>query len=104
MTEPHDDQQPEVLEACWDREKIKALFRDLKQGAEVSQVQVRTSSVNSRAQDSLVTLDQAQELLDDVDTTAIQIYYKYDDQSWCDTLMVLPDTIRIIRTILPSTR
>ena len=93
-----------MLEACWDRDQVDALFADLKQGAEVKQVQVRTTSGDHRPKDSPLTLEQARELLDDSRTKAIQIYYEYDSQSWCDTLMVLPDTFRIIRTIVPKNR
>ena len=104
MTDAHDDQQPDVLEACWDRDQIDALFADLKQGAKVTQVQVRTSSGNHRSEDEAVTLEQAAEMLDDSRTKAIQIYYEYDSKNWCDTLMILPDTIRIVRTVVPPNR
>jgi hypothetical protein len=104
MTETDPHHQPEVLEACWDRDQVDSLFADLKRGAEVRQVQVRTTSGNNRPEESAVTLEQARELLDDGRTTAIQIYYDYDGESWCDTLMVSPNTIRIVRTTVPQSR
>jgi hypothetical protein len=104
MTDTHDFQLPEVLEAYWERNQVEDLFADLKRGAEVRQVQVRTSSSHNRPEDASVTLEQARESLDDSLTQAIQIYYEYEGQNWCDTLMLLPDTIHIIRTTLPSNR
>jgi hypothetical protein len=104
MTETDPHHQPEVLEAYWDRDQVDALFADLKRGAEVRQVQVRTNSDNTRPEESTVTLEQACKLLDDSRTTAIQIYYEYDGKSWCDTLMVSPDTIHIVRTTVPQSR
>lgn len=104
MPDADDHQQPEVLAANWDREQVDALFADLKQGAKVKQVQVRTSSGNNGPEDSTVTLEKASELLDDGRVKAIQIYYDYDSQTWCDTLMVLPGTIRIVRTTVSHSR
>jgi hypothetical protein len=104
MTDIHDPQPPEVLEAYWDRDQVNALFADLEQGAEVRQVQVRTTSGDHPLEDSAVTLQQARQLLDDSRTKAIQIYYEYDSKTWCDTLMVLPDTIHIVRTNVPQNR
>ena len=103
MTDAHQD-QPELFEAYWDRHQVDALFADLKQGARISQVQVRTMSGTNRLSDSAVTLEQAHELLDHGRAKAIQIYYDYDGKNWCDTLMALPDSIRIIRTTVPADR
>lgn len=104
MTETDPHYQPEVFEAYWDRDQVDALFADLKQGAEVRKVQARTTSGNNRPEESAVTLEQARELLDDGLATAIQIYYEYDDKTWCDTLMISPNTIRIVRTTVPQSR
>ena len=103
MTDTDDQQQqPDVLEAYWDRDQVEALFADLKLGAKVTQVQVRTGAVSNRPQDSVMSLDEAREMLHDGVAKAIQIYYEYDGETWCDTLMPLPDTIRIVRTTVPQ--
>ena len=104
MTQTDDQQQPEILEAYWDRDQVDALFDDLKQGADVSHVQVRTTSSHQRPADATVTLEQARELLDDNHAKAIQIYYEYEGKAWCDTLMPMADTMHIIRTIVPPNR
>jgi hypothetical protein len=103
MSDQNDTPPPEVLEANWDRDQVEALFADLKLGADVKRVQVRSNAGN-RPRDSEVTLEQARELLDDSHTKAIQIYYEYESKTWCDTLMFLSDTIRIVRTTLPQSR
>ena len=103
MTDAPQD-QPELFEAFWDRDQVDALFADLKQGANIRQVQVRTISGNNRPSDTTVGLEQAHQLLDHGDTKAIQVYYDYDGNSWCDTLMPTPEAIRIVRTTIPSDR
>jgi hypothetical protein len=87
------DLQPQVLQAQWDREQVNALFDDLQQGAEIQRVQARPSK-----QDSGVTLQEARQLLEQGEATAIQIRYRYDGQDWCDTLIVGAESIRIVRT------
>lgn len=88
---------PEILEAEWDHDQVDALFDDLEKGAEIQHVQVRSKPKDGPG-DRAVTLRAAQELLRSGDAKAIQIRYSFNEQSWCDTLMVGPSTIRIIRT------
>ncbi len=94
-------EQPEILEATWDRQQVCRFFHDLQHGAEVRHVQVRNSSGDGPSE-MAVTLEQARELFDAGHVQAIQIRYDFDEQGWCDTLMILPDAIRIIRTSTPS--
>ena len=69
----------------------------LEQGAEVRHVQVRSSSAG-RMEDEATNLSRARELLTAGSAKAIQIRYRFEQQDWCDTLMVGPERIRIIRT------
>lgn len=91
--------QPEMLEAQWDRDQVNALFDDLSAGAQVEHVQVR-SSARGGPNDRAVTLEEARELFDSQDAKAIQIRYRFEEDTWCDTLMVQSDTVKIIRTRL----
>ena len=95
MDEP--SPHPEILEAHWDVQQVQALFDDLSLGAQVHHVQVRTSAAG-RPEDRTTSLAEARELLESNLARAIQIRYTYQDQSWCDTLMVRPESIRVIRT------
>lgn len=90
---------PEVLEAQWDLEQVERLFDDLHQGAEIQHVQVRTTS-DRGAQDRVATLGEAQGLLQGGQAKAIQVRYRFDNQNWCDTLMIEPAAVRVIRTRL----
>lgn len=94
--QPEHDPLPDVLEATWDRDQIQELFSDLEHGASVKHVQVRTAS--GAARDSAVTLGQAKQLFEDGTAHAIQIHYEFEGQAWCDTLIVSPTTVRVIRT------
>jgi len=103
MTESDDSIDPSApLEAEWDREQVNALFDDLQgaaelQQAEIHHVQVRTSAPNS-PKDHQTTLGEARQLLASGEARAIQIRYTFNGETWCDTLMVFPELIRIIRT------
>ncbi|WP_372726006.1 hypothetical protein [Novipirellula sp.] len=101
MNESHDvpdtNETPELLEAHWGREQVVQLFQDLSEGATVEHVQVRTAS-DGRAADQSVTLLEAKAIFEKGDARAIQIRYGFDGQNWCDTLMVKPDEVHIIRT------
>ena len=91
-------EEPEVLVAEWDLPQVLALFDDLDQGADVKHVQLRSSSGPS-TNDSSVSLSQARHMLSNGTAKAIQIYYEFDGQSWCDTLMALSEKIRVIRAV-----
>ena len=94
----NESNEPEVLMVEWDLAQVLTLFDDLDQGAEVKHVQVR-SSMGKGTDDAAVTLGDAKQMLTDGTAKAIQIYYDFEHQSWCDTLMVLPDCIRVIRAV-----
>lgn len=102
MTDDALDPPPDVLEALWDREQVDALFADLELAAAIRHVQVRHKSGRHQPTDAAVTLPRAHQLLKDGLVTAIQIYYDFESQTWCDTLIVLENTYRIVRTTVPA--
>lgn len=104
MTEPTPEDRPEVLHAQLQPEQVVALFADLQQSAQIRSVMVRQASDSSRPVDTAMTLQQAHQLLDDGLTKAVQIQYEFEGAIWCDTLMVVPDGIRLVRTTRPETR
>ncbi len=96
--DPHDSGTPaDPLEANWDRQQINDLFDDLHHGAIVKHVQVRVASGDA-PRDIATTLEQAKQWFDNGEAKAIQIRYDFDGRQWCDTLMILPDSVRIVRT------
>lgn len=95
MNQP--SEEPEILEAHWDHDQVQSLFDDLQAGAQVEHVQVRCMT-DGKPSDRTVTLHEAQQLLETKVAKAIQIRYRFEQEQWCDTLMVLPDSVKIIRT------
>lgn len=88
---------PELCQGELDAAQLDALFADLRQGAEVSHVQVRGGPGSPRG-DRVVSLEEARQLLREERTPAVQIRYRYDGQLWCDTLLARPGGARLIRT------
>ena len=84
---------PEILEAEWGNDLMMELFSDLKNGAEVSHVQLRTANG-----DAAVSLEQARDAFLAGTAKAIQIRYRFEGESWSDTIMPGEPTTRIIRT------
>lgn len=102
MNDRNDSGGQTPLEAEWDREKVGSLFDDLQQAvatkqAEIHHIQVRTSAPGA-AKDCQATLEEARRLLESDQARAIQIRYTFAGESWCDTLMVFPESIRVVRT------
>lgn len=94
--------EPEILEAQWDRQQVAALFHDLQQGDLQHRVVIQHVQVRSSLGDRSMPLAEAQTLFAQGDAKAIQIRYQFDGQLWCDTLMVEPETTKVIRTQLPD--
>ncbi len=104
MNDANQPPQPEVLEATWDRARIATLFDELRQHAEIHRIQVRTLPASGSPHDTTATLDEAGRLLQEDRAVAVQIYYRFDDQCWCDSLFPDGDSIRVVRTALPADR
>ena len=92
----NDSFDPQLFQSELNPDEVEALFADLKLGAEVTHVQVKMATGKGAA-DSKMTLTEAHELLRLGQVAAIQIRYRYEQQDWCDTLMVLPHAVRIVR-------
>ena len=92
-----DSNVPDVLETVWDSETVDRLFDDLEGGARIESVQVRAVSPDGPA-DKSVTLREAQSMLRDGSAKAAQIRYEFSGEHWCDTMMPVGESVRIIRT------
>lgn len=91
-----DDSVPEVLQAEWPRHQILTYFADLRAGADVDHVQVRSRGPQG-IEDRKTTLQQADALFAAGDAQAIQIKYRFDGEAWCDTLLPQADGTKVIR-------
>ncbi len=96
MDEP-ETELPDLLQAEWPPEQVEQLFNDLEAGAEVQHVQVRTA-----AADSKTTLAEALKLLQSSEAKMVQVRYRFEGATWCDTLMPLGELTRIVRSQLPE--
>lgn len=92
-----DDPIPELLQVEWPADQVLQLFDDLRDGAVVEHVQLRSPTV-----DTTVTLAQAKKAFAEQKAEAIQVRYRYEDEAWCDTIMPGDPTTKIIRNRLPK--
>jgi hypothetical protein len=87
---------PEILTAEWAADQVMQLFDDLRDGAEVVHVQLRTSDT-----DASVRLSDAKAAFAKGAAQAIQIRYRFEREMWCDTIRPGNPTTQIIRNRLP---
>jgi hypothetical protein len=88
---------PEILQAEWARDQVLQLFADLRAGAEVQQVQLRSTTA-----EAAVTLEAAQAAFTADQAQAIQVRYIFEGEVWCDTILPGNPTTKIIRNRLAS--
>jgi len=88
---------PEILQAEWSADQVLQLLDDLRDGAEVQHVQLRSTAINAT-----VTLADARRSFAAGDAQAIQVRYVYENEMWCDTIMPGDPTTKIIRNRLPG--
>lgn len=91
--ETNDDSLPEILQAEWGRDQVLQLFDDLRDGAQVEHVQLKSGQ-----QDSHGSLSSARAAFDAQQAQAIQIRYRFQGETWCDTILPGDPTTKIIRS------
>jgi hypothetical protein len=90
-------QMPEMREALLDPANVSELISDLSQLTRVLSVQCKTSSRSQAPMTSNISLEQAAECLLNGEVQAVQVKYFYEQYEWTDTLMRLPNGIRMVR-------
>ncbi|MCW5755578.1 MAG: hypothetical protein KIT24_12795 [Phycisphaeraceae bacterium] len=93
----HDDEAPPPMrEAVLDDAAIESLLGDLEVFAQVDEIVIKSGRgmVGDAAR---ATLADVRRLLGERSVRGVQIRYVYDDARWLDTLMVVPEGIRLIR-------
>ncbi len=88
---------PEILHAEWAKDQVLQLFDDLRDGADVQQVQLKSTNA-----DVAVTLAQAKHAFLSGEAQAIQVRYLFENELWCDTIMPGNPTTIIIRNRFAS--
>lgn len=86
---------PEILQAEWGADQVHQLFDDLRDGARVEHVQLRTAE-----QDFRTSLEEGRQAFVNQTAHAIQVRYRFENELWCDTIMPGEPTTKIVRTRL----
>lgn len=90
-------QLPEMREALLDPANVRELVSDLSQLTRVLSVQCKTSARSQTPLTLDISLEQAAECLLSGEVQAVQVKYFYDQYEWTDTLMRLPNGVRMVR-------
>lgn len=90
-----DPEAPEVLEGRLDRVGVESYFRDLDELAEIDQVLVRW--VDTMRESAATTLEESRDAVRSGTAHAVQIRYRYGEETWCDTLLADDKGHRILR-------
>ena len=88
---------PEILRAEWSSDQVLQLFDDLRDGANVRHVQLRSETT-----DATVKLSEARDAFASGAAQAIQVRYVFEGENWCDTIMPGDPTTVIIRNRLTT--
>ena len=91
---------PELTGAILDAATLDRLFADLEACTEILEIQVKTGArdmVGGGGGRAGPGLREARDMLASGSVRAVQIRYGYDGGTWCDTLMVLPQGVRLVR-------
>jgi hypothetical protein len=89
-----DAQGPELYEGDLDDDALDALFMDLAACAEIQNIRTRGAAA---ADGPPASLEVARSQLGSGAVTAVQILYRFEGEGWCDTLMVRPEGVRLVR-------
>ena len=91
------DGLPEVLQAKWARDQVLQWFDDLSRGADIQHVQLKSigTAAGTTLADAMAAFVAGQ-------ARAIQVRYRFDGDSWCDTVLAGHSMSTIVRTRLAS--
>jgi len=86
---------PPLYRGELDDATLDQLFADLKSCAEMIQVQVRSMTIGDA--DQLVALHEAERAIKSGTARTVQIRYRHQGKSWCDTLLARPAGFHLVR-------
>jgi hypothetical protein len=87
---------PELQQAILEPAILEQLFHDLEHCTDIIEV-IPKFRRQAQVAPANITLQQAAALLDTREARAVQVRYRYQNADWCDTLMVTPEGIRLVR-------
>jgi ferredoxin-type protein NapG len=92
---------PELREAELDEDGLRALFRDLETLTRIEEVRLKQAA-GHRAGDAGTAPSDALALLLAARVRGVQIRYRYQGESWCDTILRSPRGHRVVRLAEPA--
>lgn len=88
---------PEVHSAQLGAEEIDALFRDLAQCVQVTEIIPKFGARERVPEGANLTLDIAKDLLLRGGVRGLQVRYRYQGADWWDTMIRTPDGYQLVR-------
>lgn len=95
MTEPT-PALPDLCEGMLDKPTLDRLVTDLEALAKIDEVLLKGGEIQMAERSSL-SLERAVELLWNRQTRGVQVRYRWDGDTWLDTMLRLPDGVRLVR-------
>jgi len=87
---------PPMSDAVLDDGAVAALFRDVRELAELEEIIIKAGPGYVDGQQA-VTLDEAERLLNEKAVRGLQLRYRHQGAQWWDTLMPTPQGVRLVR-------
>lgn len=87
---------PDLNDAMLSGEEIHRLFDDIERCTVVVSIVVKTGP-RQHTPDAGVSLAQARTMLLEGEARGVQLRYQYQGEEYCDTLMRMPDGVRLVR-------
>jgi ferredoxin-type protein NapG len=93
---------PELREADLDEAGLRALFGDLAAATQIEDIRSKQAP-ERRAEASRISAEEALGWLLEGRVRGVQVRYRYDGQSWCDTILATTRGHRVVRVASPTT-
>jgi MauM/NapG family ferredoxin protein len=92
---------PDLHEAMLDEDGLRSLFRDLDSVTRIERVRCKVAR-DAHATKGEVSASEALALLLSGAVRGVQVWYRYDEQRWCDTILRTPQGHRVVRVASPE--
>lgn len=93
---------PELRETELDADGLRALFRDLVAATEIEGIRCKQAP-DQRADAAGISPEEALAWLLEGRVRGVQVRYRYEGESWCDTILATPGGHRVVRVAALAT-
>ncbi len=91
---------PELTEADLDEAGLRALFRDLESAARIDEIRCKRAPLE-HGEAAPVSSEDALRWLLEGRVRGVQVHYRYEGETWCDTILATPHGHRVVRIASP---